>query len=203
MSVEVLSAWLLSIMLASVPPGKSRQPVEARETAEAGAARYAAIAEAMARTTLDPDEAPLFDGPDGRAKTALLLLTISLHESHWKRNVDLGLGPLAQRGGGRYHCMMQILVKNGKTPEGFTAADLVASRDKCFRRGLHILQRGRRHCRKENKGGPRAFLNHYASGYCDRGRKPVALRWKTFDRLLHDHPVPKPKPASKPGRTKR
>ena len=188
MTVEVLTAWLLSIMLATVPPGRSRRPEEAVESAEAGRARYAAIARAMAEVSLDPAESPLFPGERGREMTALLLLTISLHESHWKRHVDLGLGPHARGGGGRYHCMMQILVKNEKTPEGFTAEDLVKNRHACFRRGLHILQRARRFC---DDAGPRAFLNHYASGTCHRGARAAAKRWKTFDGLLREHGWPK------------
>jgi len=187
MTVETLSAWLLSIMLAAVPPGHSSHPEEAKESKEAGRARYEAIAAAVAEASLDEDEAPLFAGDDGRLRTAALLLTISYHESHWRRHVDLGLGPLRYRGGGRYHCMMQILVKGEETPEGWTAEELVKSRDKCFRRGLHILQRAKRYC---DDAGPRAFLNHYATGRCDRGRKPVAKRWATFDRWLREHPAP-------------
>ena len=73
-------------------------------------------------------------------------------------------------------------------PEGWTPRDLVTSRERCFRRGLHILQRGQRFCKK---AGKRAFLNHYASGYCDRGRKAVAKRWRSFDELRRKYPVPK------------
>jgi hypothetical protein len=189
MTVEVLSAWLLSIMLTAVPPGRSRFPEEAKETAVAGKARYAAIARAMATVSLDPQESPLFEGEWAREKTALFLLTISMHESHWKRHVDLGLGPHARGGGGRYHCMMQILVKKGHTPEGFTAQDLVDSREKCFRRGLHILQRGKHFC---DGVGPRAFLNHYASGHCRRGGRAVRKRWKTFERLMKEYDWPDP-----------
>ena len=66
MSVDALAAWILSIMLSAVPPGKSRHPREARETAEAGRARYAQIARTIAEVTLDPEEEPLFDGPHAR-----------------------------------------------------------------------------------------------------------------------------------------
>jgi hypothetical protein len=184
MSVEALAAWLLAIMLATVPPGKAKRPDEARETAAQGRARYAAIARAMAEVSLDADEAPLFDGPHGREKTAALLLTISLHESHWRRDVDLGLG--AQKDS-RYRCMMQILVPGEKTPEGWSGDDLVKSRERCFRRGLHILQNARKQC---DSKGARAFLNHYATGTCDRGQKAVQKRWRTFDALLEKHPFP-------------
>ena len=188
MTVETLSAWLLSIMLTAAPPGKARYPKEARETAEEGRARYTAIAKAIAEVSLDEAETPLFSGTDGRLRTATIMLAVSYHESHWRRHVDLGIGPTSRGGGGRYHCMMQIAVKD-KTPEGWTADDLVKSRHKCFRRGLHILQLGRRHCAADH--GPRSFLNLYASGRCDGGKKAVAKRWVTFDRWLAKNPPPK------------
>ncbi len=182
-------------MLATVPPGGSRYPKEARETAAQGKARYAAIARAVAQVSLDPAESALFAGADGRAKTALLMLTVAKHESHWRRHIDLGLGPRSRGGGGKYHCMMQIAVPKGKTPEGWTSEDLVKSRDKCFRRALHIMQGGKRYCSKKGFG-PRSFLNQYGSGRCDHGRKAVAIRWKTFDRLLAKHgPAPRPPKA--------
>ena len=196
MTVEGLAAWLLGIMLATAPPGSPRCAPTACETAAQGQQRYAAIARAIAEVSLDPKEKPLFDGKTTRARTAALMLAISLHESHWRRDVDLGIGrywPPARR---RYHCLMQIAVDRGKTPEGWTAAQLVQSRQRCFRSGLHILQRGRRLC---DDVGPRAFLNHYASGYCDRGKKAVTRRWKTYGELLRKHPLPakpsKPRPA--------
>src|SRR5690606_31670408 len=99
-TVETLSAWLLSIMLTAAPPGKSRYPEEARETAEQGKARYAAIAKAIAEVSLDEQEKPLFSGADGRLETALIMLTVSYHESHWRRHVDLGIGPRSRGGGG-------------------------------------------------------------------------------------------------------
>lgn len=190
MTIETLSAWVLSIMLATIPPGKPRWPKEARESSEAGRARYAQIARTIAEVSMDEDETPIFSGPHARGKTAALLLTISFHESHWARHIDLGLGPLSRRGGGVYHCMMQIAVFKKKTPEGWTAKDLVKDRDKCFRRGLHILQRARRYCMSK-KYGPRSMLNLYASGHCDHAHRPVNKRWRTYDAWLAKYPLAK------------
>ena len=186
-------------MLTSVPPGKSRKPREARETAEEGKARYGAIAQALAEVALDPDEAPLFAGDDGRLKTATLMLAMSRFESTWRRDVDLGIGPRARGGGGRYWCLMQIGVPRGKTPEGWTGRDLVESRDRCFRRALHILQRGKRVCRKH---GGTSFVNHYASGYCDRAKKPVKKRVDLMKQWLRDNPFPKPDKKKKKRKNK-
>lgn len=190
MTVEALAAWMLAIMMTSVPPGKSRRPKEAEESAEEGRARYAAIARAIAEVSLDPDEAPLFEGKDGRRKTATLMLAMSRYESTWRRDVDLGIGPRARGGGGRYWCLMQIAVPKGKTPEGWTGRDLVESRERCFRRALHILQRGKRVCKKS---GGTSFVNHYASGYCDRAKEPVKKRVDLMNRWLREHPFPTPK----------
>jgi hypothetical protein len=190
MTVEALAAWLLAIMLTSAPPGRSSKPEEARETEAAGRARYEAIAQAIAEVSLDPAEAPLFDGDGARKKTAALLLAISRLESTWRRDVDLGLGAQATR---KYRCLMQISVPGGKTPEGWTGDDLVASREKCFRRALHILQRGKRVCRK--RGGT-SFVNHYASGYCDRGEAAVKKRIDLMQSWLDG--APKKAPAKKP-----
>jgi hypothetical protein len=187
MTVEALAAWMLAIMMTSVPPGKSRQPAAARETAEEGKARYAAIARAIALVSLDEDEAPLFAGKNGRAETATLMLAMSRFESTWRRDVDLGIGPRSRGAGGKYWCLMQIAVPKGKTPEGWTGRDLVKSRDKCFRRALHILQRGKRVCKKH---GGTSFVNHYASGQCTRAKKAVKKRVNLMHRWLKKHPLP-------------
>jgi len=189
MTVEALTAWLLAIMLSSVPPGHSRRPEAARETAAQGKARYAAIAKAIAVVSLDPKERSLFEGKRGRLETAALMLAVSRYESTWRRDVDLGVGaPVA----GRYWCMMQIAVPKGKTPEGWTGRDLVTSRERCFRRALHIMQRGQRYCTKHGHPAT-AFLNQYASGHCDRAHKPVNKRLALWRKWLRERPFVKPK----------
>src|SRR6185436_9297345 len=109
-TAEVLASWLLGVMVATVPPGRSRVPAEARESAEQGQARYAEIADAVARVALDPEERPVFGGKLGRERTAALMLALAFHESRWRRDVDLGLGTH-----GRYHCLMQVAVDRGRT----------------------------------------------------------------------------------------
>jgi len=158
MSASVLAATMLSIMLAKAPPGRSHI-VEARETVEAGAARYGEIAEAIA------------DVSGGNARTAALLLAVSFHESGWRRDVDLGRGKLA-RGSGRDSCLMQVRV----TTDEHRA--LTADRRRCFRLGLERLQRSLNACRHL----PRLDrLAAYASGACDRGRLESRARMKTAD----------------------
>jgi hypothetical protein len=118
-----------------------------------------------------------------------LLLALSFHESHWRRDVDLGIGPHAPEKG-RYWCLLQIAVDRGKSADGATARELVHERERCFASGLYLLRRGLAQCGTKND--PRAFVNHYASGYCDRGKKAARLRFATMERFLREHPLPAP-----------
>jgi hypothetical protein len=192
MSVEALGAWLLSVMLSAVPPGSSRFPKEAVESPEAGRARYEAIARTVARVAFDEAEKPLYEGPRARERTAALLLALAYHESSFRRDVDFGIGPQAH-GGGPYHCLLQIRVDE-RTPDGWTGRDLVADREKCFRAGLHLLQRSRKHCKKQ---GPDAWLRLYASGHCTRGRVAVEKRLDTLARWLKKHPFEPAEPGKR------
>ena len=82
-----LTTYLLTAMLAWVP-AKAHQ---ARETADATQARYASIASDVAIVASDPAEPPLFQGSDGRVRTALLLLSVAYWESAFRPDVDGGL----------------------------------------------------------------------------------------------------------------
>jgi len=185
MTAEVLASWLLGVMVATVPPGQSRFPAEARESEEHGRARYSEIADALARVALDPDEKAVFDGKLARERTAALMLALSFHESRWRRDVDLGLGPYG-RTRARYHCLMQVAVGAGRTVEGWSAGDLLSSRERCFRAGLHILARSRGSCKAQ---GPDAWLRLYTSGRCDRGGGPADKRLATLRTWISAYPM--------------
>ena len=59
-----------------------------------------------------------------------------------------------------------------------------------------MLQMAQRVCARKKAKGPFAFVNLYASGHCDRGRKDVAIRIKTYRKWLKRFALPKPnKPA--------
>jgi hypothetical protein len=176
MMTEAMSAWILSVMLAAAPPGRT-QPLEAIETSEEAVVRYAEIARSITDVVLDAAEPPLFRQP---AQTAALILAVSYLESAWRKDVDLGIGRLARGDSGASWCMMQIHLGRGKTPEGWSGPDLVASRDRCFRTGLRALRRSVNACRARPMG---EWLNAYASGACTRGavesrrRVGLAMRW--------------------------
>jgi hypothetical protein len=191
MTPELLAAWLVGIMITAVPPGKYLEPPENVETAADARARYQAIASAAAEVALDPNERSLFPGDDGRRMTAALLLVLSMYESGWKRDVDLGIGKHDKlvRASRQYWCIMQIGV-DGKTAEGWTGPELVADRTRCFRAGLHRLQRARGYCRAQ---GPDAWLRMYAKGSCSDAGKTADTRMATARRWM-GHPFPPPTP---------
>lgn len=154
--MESLVSYLVAAMVAWVPLYAHRPAEVLDETA----ARYESIARDAAAVALDDNEAPLFDGPDGRAQTALLMLSVASFESSFTKTVDDG----GRRGdNGHSFCLMQIKVGRGITREGWTGRQLVNDRRLCFRAALHILHASFNACR--------AFplddrLGAYATGHC-------------------------------------
>jgi hypothetical protein len=159
--MEPIVAWALTFMLSWAPPGRSHIK-DAIETPEAGRARYAEIARAATRVAFDPQVRPLVSGPHARSQTLAIVLSVAYHESGFRRDVDLGIGPLA-RGSGTDSCLMQIRVGRGNTVEGYSDADLVADRDKCFRVGMRLLRHSIGACRSLP---PLDWLSAYARGQC-------------------------------------
>src|SRR5579859_6955591 len=101
--MESLVTYLVAAMVAWVPL-HAHAPTEAPEDVRA---RYESIAHDAAVVALEQNEAPLFDGPDARAETAVLMLSVASFESSFRKTVDDGVG----RGDrGRSYCLMQIHV---------------------------------------------------------------------------------------------
>lgn len=154
------------------------------ETASQAEARYHGISEAVTKVAFDPAETPI--PGTSRSFTASVLLSIAFHESSFRRDVDLGIGRmrLAKSGWndhGRSWCMMQVNLGTHQvidtrpghegqwreesatqTSEGWWGTELLEDREKCFRAGLHIVQRT-----WGCHGGTQAdALTKYASGEC-------------------------------------
>jgi len=130
--MDSLVTYLVAAMLSWVP-----LRAHTDESAADAQARYESIARDVAAVVLDSGEEPLFGGPGGRAQTALLMLSVASYESSYRKEVDDGRG----RGDrGRSYCLMQIHVGNGTTPEGWSGAELVEDRQRCFRAALHFLR---------------------------------------------------------------
>jgi len=174
--MDAATTWLFALMTTFAPPERAateRAFPGWEETVEDRRERFAAIATAVRNVAFDPAEKPVFGGERGRARTAALLLAIAWHESGYSRDVDLGPcwrgrandGPRCDHG--RAHCLLQVHARDGKTLEGWTPAELHADREKCFRAGLHIVQRSFAACRKNP---PQHRLAAYASGRCDAGQ---------------------------------
>lgn len=141
--------WLKALMLWAMPPERIVPLIATdarRETVEERSARYEDIASDVVAVVLDPEEPPLFRGDDGAAKTAAALLALTRYESDWHLDVDNG----TTRGDGqRSWCLGQILLDKAgakTTPEGWTGPDLVADRQKCLRRVLHMMRESFRAC---------------------------------------------------------
>lgn len=154
MTVEAMAAWVLGAMVTWSPPEAHH-----REGAKAALARYESIAHDLALVVSDEKEAPLFDGPTGRAQTALLLAAVASMESDFRKDVDTG----KLRGdNGRSWCILQIQVY-GKTPEQWTGQDLVDDRTRCLRSGLRVMRESFKQCRAL----PLEYrLSGYTSGSC-------------------------------------
>jgi hypothetical protein len=159
-----LVAYFVAAMTAWIPVRAHLSPPE--DTI----ARYESIARDAATVAFDEAEQPLFSGPEGRVRTALLMLSIASFESSYQRAVDIGDG----RGDhGNSYCLMQIQVGDGTTREGWTGRQLVTDRTKCFRAALHILHGSFYVCRNlpiEDR------MSAYATGRCVENTRASRVR---------------------------
>jgi hypothetical protein len=156
--MEGLISYLIAAMMTWVPL-HSHVRFEAPEDT---LARYTSIAHDAASVALDQAESPLFDGPEGRTRTALLILSVASYESYFVKSIDDGFG----RGDhGSSYCLMQVRVGSGTTREGWSGADLVHDRTLCFRAALHILQASFDACRSLPMDDR---VSAYATGHCFR-----------------------------------
>jgi hypothetical protein len=151
------------MMVWKADPGRLSKLPGAGENEADRRARYEQIAEAAVSVAFDPATPPIYGGKYARSHTLAALLGIALHESGYRRDVDLGPCKPGECDGGKSACIMQIQVGSGKTSEGWTKADLFGDRDKCFRAGLRLLRRSFITC---SKVGPEFLFDGYAGGSC-------------------------------------
>ncbi|HEU4411837.1 MAG TPA: transglycosylase SLT domain-containing protein [Polyangiaceae bacterium] len=151
-----MAAWVLSLLLFLQPDAPWRASYD--ETARA-------IAEAAERAE------PLFPGPDGRARTAALLVAVAYHESRFD--------PKAVGDGGRSFGLFQ-LQRGGAS--NFTPQ--VAAR-----RSLAMIRSSRNACRDRPEN---ERLAAYASGRCDRGLEASRARMRLGRSLFAGHPPREP-----------
>lgn len=204
--VTSLHQWVVNRMVSWLPPGRSLVK-DAKETPEVGRQRYEEIANTLISVVYDPQEPPIFSGKYGRARTLALILSVAYFESGFRKDVDLGIGPLARGDSGRSWCMMQIMLgkpeANGNSRtrillnghaykmtsnpnEGWGGNELVTDRTKCFRIGLNLIRKSFLSCTQipiEDR------LSVYGAGKCLVNWAPSRYRVrKAQDWLTNDKP---------------
>ena len=202
---DTVYEWAFKKMAVWSPPGKSYFP-DAQEEEQDAIKRYKDIAVDVFSVAFDPEESPLFKGPNGRSKTAALLLSVANMESAFRKDVDFGIGSHAKGDGGQSWCLMQVqlgVAVNGKTknrislnkdsftvnsdPASWGGEDLIADRKKCIRAGLHIMRSSFIMCASlpvEEK------LAAYASGSCSSGKNASRVRVESAMKWLTASPPP-------------
>ncbi len=183
----------MSFIVVAAPVDRPQFIPEAKETSEEATARYQSIADDIASVVWNPQNPPLFKGPEGRAKTAAIMLGIMKFESGFRKDVDLGVGKQSRGDGGRSWCLMQINIGNGRTMpwnikyqrlptpndpkdevvQGWTGLELVTDRKKCVEAGYRIMKVSFEMCHNLPVGD---WLRVYASGSCDGGAKQSQAR---------------------------
>ena len=198
--LELVKDWIKSFMIDTAPPGRKIYHKDGQETIDDTLKRYDSIADDLVSVVYDPNTKPVFKGPDGRARTISLILSVMLHESGFMKHVDYGLGAHARGDEGESWCLMQLHVGDGRTmkwntkedrpvewndpeediAEGYTGPEMVKNRRLCIAEGLKILRISFASC----SGLPlEDRLRLYASGSCEKGSKESrnrvgkAIRW--------------------------
>jgi hypothetical protein len=165
-----LLQYVLAAMLAWVPPSQ-QGPAEAGPVAQA---RYERIAQDIASVALDPNVDPLFDGDDGRARTAILLASIASHESMFSRAVDEGV---VRGDHGVAWGLWQVHCYRGEA-----CRELIRDRLRGAREALRIARLSMHACRGMSLSDR---LSVYTTGRCVHGqhesrvRVQRALDWMT------------------------
>jgi len=170
--------WMVAILCLLAPPGRARSWDHSEETVAEGYARYWDLASDYEEvlSALPPSELAF----GSKKRTAAYLLAIGWYESGFSRNADLGIGARSRGDGGRSVCHLQVNLGRGHTPEGWSAADVLADRTKCIRRGLAILKASLGACASSPVGDRLAV---YASGACGRGLDASRVRVHLAERI--------------------
>jgi len=139
-------------------------------------ARYESIVADLETVALDPFEDPLFEGPTGRAQTALLMLAIASYESGgFRADVDQQDHPSGD--GGHAWCLAQL---HDEAPSHYARG--LTDRVSCFRGMLHALRDSWSMCVTDG-WDPAYRITGYTVGHCEldepqaKHRLERAMRW--------------------------
>lgn len=203
---STLESWCTTQMASWRTPAPSFSREVPEDAAEAQS-RYQDIARDAIQVAYDPEEAPLFRGEFGRAKTLALILSIADSESGYRKDVDTGV---ARGDHGKSWCLMQVQLAQpvrGKTPiriglkggryeyffrksdRGFGGEDLVSNRQACFRVALHIARESFQICSRLPMADRLAI---YTSGGCynQAGREASRIRVNKAMKWFASSPAP-------------
>lgn len=111
--MHVFILWVMMFITMHAPPGRPQFIEEAKETKEEATARYESIGTDI-HEVLKTDK-PLFGGKHGKARTTAVILSLMLHESGFRKDVDTGIGTQARGDHGNSWCMLQQNVGRGRT----------------------------------------------------------------------------------------
>lgn len=190
---ELFITWILATMMSMAPYREGYRTPDAAESREEATERYQEIADAIVTSSFREDVKPLFGGPHGRAKTAMLVTAVFFTESGFRRDVDLGIGrEVSMKKGlndfGRSWCMGQVHLGYKKernpyddtqwvsdsvrtTREGWTGRELLEDREKCAIATINILRSSLSMCRNLPL---QERLAQYAAGRCESSRGKYA-----------------------------
>lgn len=187
---ELAEDWVYNFIVTNAAPGRKLWYHNAQETKEEAEIRYKSIAKDVVSVVWAPKFKPLFkDKDNGRSKTAVIILSIMLHESGYRKDVDLNLGKHSRGDNGQSWCMMQLMIGNNKTyswnfvhdripkagdPKeelflGYTGEELISDRTKCISEGYKIVRSSFGSCWKLPLTEK---LTNYASGRCEDSEDP-------------------------------
>jgi hypothetical protein len=193
------------------------------ESAESAARRYASIASALARTAdwlthCDPKKSmcPEHTWPGSTHQLAVSGLTVALHESGLREDVQLGRGPLGRGPAGEV-CLVQVavdevpkyagwidavqreeLLEHAEPREGFAQSLLGESPsalERCFEVGLRMLIRARAACSMASVPWDHGMFAMYGSGRTCRLPGVADRRQRTFRTLFAAKPELSPEHA--------
>lgn len=135
--------------------------------------RYHSIVSDIAEVATDPAEAPVFTGKFAKERTALLILSIGLHESGYDKNVDDG----SQRGKLGEVCFLQVMPNMINSKHNYSP-DYLMDRKNCIRAALSIIRDSK--CSEDIT----TMLRAYVSGKCSKNPDPEKA--KNIDRYARD-----------------
>lgn len=155
-----------------------------REGAAITEARYADIASTIADVATDHEQAPVFEGADGRERTAILLASIASFESGCFRDDVHFCARTGSGDGGHAWGIYQSHLSRARVCWSLRSATVVA---------LEQVRESFAACSSEPW---RYRLSLYASGSCAAGHREAENRSKRAAMWWTEHPLPSAVAAS-------